>query len=377
MFKIIKKSKLSQARLGLIKTGRGEIATPVFLPDATRAAVKFLGASDLEKLGLPVLVVNTLHLYLEPGLEVIKKAGGVNKFMNFNGPILSDSGGYQVFSLIHKNNKMGKISDQGAEFKSPLTGTKHTLTPEKSMQIQFALGSDMMVVLDDCPPNDYHKADIRVAVARTIKWAKRSKQEFAKQIKKRKITSLKPLLFGVIQGGQSKELRKKCAEALIKIGFSGYGFGARPVDAKGKFLQAILSYTAQLIPENSIRFGLGIGTPADIIRSVQMGWDMFDCVIPTREGRHGRIYRFKNSDLRFKNDFYEIINITNAKYKKDFSLINKDSKLPDLRNLSKAYLHHLFKVNEPLGQRLATLNNLEFYLDLMVKIRYAIGNDLM
>jgi queuine tRNA-ribosyltransferase len=391
-------------RLRKIKTIHGVIETPVFMPDATRGFIKTLGAADLANLKMGPLVVNTLHLYLQPGMKIIKKAGGIHKFMDWHGPLLSDSGGYQVFSLIHKNPKMGKITDEGAIFKSPIDGSKHILTPEKSIQIQFDLGVDMMVCLDDCPPNDYDREKIERAVERTIKWAKRCKFEYDKRIRNMKLTPLppftrgadqhtplrkggggglkRPLLFAVIQGGADLELRRYCAEELIKIGFDGYGFGARPVDGEGKFLGDILKRTAEMIPENSLRFALGIGLPEDIMRCVFYGWDIFDCVIPTREGRHGRLFFWKrnskfkipNSKFQIQNKFkipkfYYSVNILNSKFSRDFSPINSRSTILELREYSKAYLHHLFKLKEPLGARLATLNNLEFYLELMGRLR--------
>ncbi|MCK5320230.1 tRNA guanosine(34) transglycosylase Tgt [Candidatus Parcubacteria bacterium] len=368
MFKIIHKSGKTKLRIGEIKTKRGVIQTPFFMPDATRAVVKNICNKELEKIGLEAMVVNTYHLYLQPGMDLIKKAGGVNKFMNFDKPLLSDSGGFQVFSLIHRSKEMGKIYDTHVEFKSPIDGSWHELTPEKSIQIQFDLGVDMMVCLDDCPPNEFSREDLEASVNRTIAWAKRCKKEYLAQIKKRKIKSEEaPLLFGVVQGGAELDLREKCAKELIKLDFDGYGFGARPVDAKGNFLEEVLQFTADLIPENKIRFALGIGTPEDIVRCANMGWDMFDCVIPTREGRHGRLFEtINNYELRITNDkFYNTININNAKFADDFSPINTNSELIELREYSLAYLHHLFKIKDPLGARLASLNNLEFYGKLM------------
>ncbi|MFH1233234.1 MAG: tRNA guanosine(34) transglycosylase Tgt [Patescibacteria group bacterium] len=384
MFKILKKSKISHARLGLITTPHGNIKTPFFMPDATRAVIKNLSNEDLRALGLDALVVNTYHLYGQPGLKIIKKSKGVHSFMDLQCPILSDSGGYQIFSLIHKNKVNGKITDNEVIFKSPLDGARHVLTPEKSIQIQFTLAVDMMVVLDDCPPNNYEENQISQAVTRTVAWAKRCVVEFNKQVKKHcYVGRKKPLLFAVIQGGNNKRLRQLCAEELIKLGFDGYGFGARHVDSNGKFLKDILQWTANLIPENKLRFGLGIGLPEDIVNCARMGWDMFDCVIPTREGRHGKLFlpldkggcrdfqcfNFQKKYLKF----YKTINITNGKFAKDFSMINENSKLVLLKKYSKAYLHHLFKINDPLAGRLASLNNLEFYLKLMEEIRLAIS----
>ncbi|MDO8667538.1 MAG: tRNA guanosine(34) transglycosylase Tgt [bacterium] len=399
MFKVIKKSKISKARLGVIETKKGRIETPFFMPDATRGVVKNLSNRDLSDLGLKCFVANTLHLFLRPGIKLIKSAGGLHSFMDWQGSILSDSGGYQVFSLIHKNKgeNSGEITDKCAIFKSPLDGSILKLTPEQSIKIQFDLGVEMMVCFDDCPPNSYNDADLEIAVARTIKWAKRCSVEYNKQIKLRGLLKNSPLLMAVIQGGNNLPLRKRCAESLVKIGFDGFGFGARHVDETGKFLAEALTLTADEIPENKLRFGLGIGRPEDIVRSIKMGWDMFDCVIPTREGRHGRLFLFNchaganpglepgeaiasqdsiglrqladPSRMTEKFNFYETINITNAKFIKDFSPINAQSNLPELRSYSKAYLHYLFKINESLGSRLASLNNLEFYLKLLSEAR--------
>lgn len=375
MFKITHKSKISKARLGIIKTPHGELKTPIFMPDATRGVIKHLGAQDLNNLGLECLVANTLHLFLRPGAKLIKRGRGLHNFMDWQKPILTDSGGYQVFSLIHKNKNNGRITDSGAVFKSPLNGAEIKLTPELSIKIQFALGVDMMVCFDDCPPNGYNDAMLSVSVERTIKWAKRCRREYDKQAKSLK-NNKRPLLFAVIQGGDNLKLRERCAEELIKIGFDGFGFGARHVDESGNFLIKALEYTANKIPENKLRFGLGIGLPEDIIRSVKLGYDMFDCVIPTREGRHGRLFfrkRNPKSQIPISNknadNFYETINIANAKFAKDFSPINRGSRLKELRRYSKAYLNYLFKIKEPLALRLASLNNLEFYFNMISEIR--------
>ncbi len=351
-----------RARKIKIKTKHGGVETPFFMPDATRGVIKGVSAKEIKKAGIKVICVNTYHLYLSPGLEVIKNAGGIHKFMNWNGPILSDSGGFQVFSLIHRNKDMGQILKDKVIFKSPINGVKHELTPEKSIQIQFDLGVDMMVVLDDCPLNSASRVDVEHAVNHTIDWAKRSKQEFETQIKKRKLKSIdQPLLFGVIQGGKYLDLRERCAKELIKIGFDGYGFGGMPVDMNGKLMSNVLEFTANIVPSNKLRFALGIGKPDDIITCHSFGWDMFDCVIPTREARHGRLYTCLN-----KNNF--IFNILNSKYKNNFFAINKDSIFKELKTYSKSYLHHLFKVKDILGLRLATLNNLEFYAVLAKRL---------
>ncbi len=338
------------------------------MPDATRGLVKFLHTKELEMTGTFSLVVNTYHLYLQPGVEVIKKAGGIHKFMNWDKPLLSDSGGFQVFSLIYKNPEMGKVEKDKVIFKSPLDGIKHELSPEKSIQIQFDLGTDMMVCLDDCLPNESSWEKMSISVHRTVEWAKKCRQEYDKQITRRNIENKnKPKLFAVIQGGIFPELREKCAQELLKIGFDGYGFGARPVDESGEFLEDIIRITASLIPDEYPKFALGIGTPEHIQRCFELGWDMFDCVIPTREGRHGKLFFPKKEEKKY--DFYETVNIKNTKYKFDFSAINPESNIIELKKYSKSYLHHLFKIKDPLGLRLASLNNLEFYNNLISRLK--------
>jgi queuine tRNA-ribosyltransferase len=378
MFKLLKRSKISSARLGEIKTAHGIIRTPFFMPDATRGFLKTLTASEARATGTEAMVINTFHLYLQPGNALIKKFGGAHRFMDWNSSLVSDSGGFQIYSLINNNSKMGRVTDEKAVFKSPLDGSAHELTPEKSVKIQFDLGADMIVALDDCPSNSASRKSLETAVERTVFWAKRSKKEYEKQLKSKKIKEKdRPLIFGVVQGGLDIELRRYCAGELSKIGFDGYGFGARPVDADGNFLEEVIGETAKALPEDKPRFALGIGTPEDIIRCVRLGWDMFDCVIPTREGRHGRLFNWKTN---VKSPFTppvaggasQTISITNSRFAKDMTPINSASKLEELRNYSKAFLHHLFKLRDPLGARLASLNNLEFYNELMEEIRIGI-----
>jgi queuine tRNA-ribosyltransferase len=353
-----------------IYTKDGNLHVPVFMPDATRGLVKLLSSQDLEKSGVEAVVVNTYHLYLQPGVEIVKKAGGIHNFMNWNRPVLSDSGGFQVFSLIYNNPKMGKIMPDKVIFKSPLDGQEIEFTPEKSIQIQFDLGVDMMVCLDDCPPNSARPEDVKSSVQRTIEWARKCKNEYERQIKKRKISNNnRPLLFSVVQGGNDIELRKQCAQELQNIGFDGYGFGAMPLDAEGRFNDRLLKKVAEFIPDNSLKFALGVGNPENIVKCRDLGWDMFDCVIPTREGRHGKLM-FRKAENRLRSlNFYYSLNIGNTKFKKDFSSININSRIKELNEYSKAYLHHLFKIKDPLGYRLASLNNLEFYSELIKELR--------
>jgi len=379
-FKIEKKTEMS--RQGRLTTRNGVLSTPFFMPDATRAVIRGVTADEIRKSGIGALVVNTYHLFLQPGEALIGKSGGIHRFMNWDGPILSDSGGYQVYSLIHKSPEMGKITENGAEFKSVFDGSKHTLTPERAIQIQFDLGVDMMVCLDDPRPNDAPEEEIDAAVDRTLRWAKRCKTEFEKQIRERgMIDADRPLLFSVVQGGMIIDLRKKCAEGLVEIGFDGYGFGGRHIDEEGNFLEEILEKTASFIPEESIRFALGIGTPSDIVRCHALGWDMFDCVIPTREGRHGRLFLWKNNlqntntktqipnKARNEESFYETINIVNEQFKEDFTPVDPSCDCELCTKYTRAYLKHLFKVADPLSGRLASMHNLRFYARLMEGLR--------
>jgi queuine tRNA-ribosyltransferase len=348
-----------------IKYKKKKIKTPFFMPDATRGFLKTLSNDDILKTGTQAMVVNTFHLYLQPGMKLIKKAGGIHKFMNYSGFLLSDSGGFQVFSLIYKNPKMGKILEDKVIFKSPLNGSWHELSPEKSIQIQFDLGTDMMVCLDDCPPYGIGKEKMKKSIARTTAWARRCKEEYEKQIKKRKIKySERPLLFAVIQGGEYMDLRTKSYQDLEKIGFDGFGFGARPVDEKGRFLSKILKETADLIDNKYLKFALGIGTIEHIYLCEKMGWEIFDCVIPTREARHGRLFLPTKNIIKPK-----VVNISNSKFSDNLSAINKTSNIKLLQANSFAYLHHLFKLNEALGHKMASLNNLEYYQRLMTYLQ--------
>lgn len=363
--KIVKKS---QNKRKIIKTRRGNIETPFFMPDATRATVRGVLPQALKGVGVEALVVNTYHLFLQPGEALVKKAGGIHQFMNWDGPILSDSGGYQVFSLIHSGKVKGTITEEGAEFQSPETGEKHFLTPERSIQIQFDLGVDMMVVLDDPRPTGVTYEEMEASVHRTITWAERCKKEFERQLASRNFDNeTRPLLFGVVQGGKEKKLRELCAEALLKIGFDGYAFGGRHFDEEGNFLQDIVEHTANLIPEQYPRFALGVGKPEDILAFHKVGWDMFDCVIPTREGRHGRLFIcLENVE---EENWYQTINIRNERFKEDVSPVDEDCDCELCKKYSRAYLRHLLSAGEPLALTLASLHNLRFYQRLMAKLR--------
>jgi len=371
MFKIVKKSKKSQARLTELETPRGKVMGPFFMPIATKGAVKNLVTEELKDLGAQIVLSNTYHLLLNPGSKLIKKAGGLHQFMNWPGPILTDSGGFQIFSLAN----LRKVKEKGVIFADPKSGQKYLLTPEKSIQIQKDLGVDIMMVLDDVIGYPVSKKKVKESMERTTRWAQRCKESL-----KLKAQSLK--LFGIIQGGIYKDLRLKSAREIVSIKFDGYAIGGLAVGEPRKKMWQVLDWLMPELPENKPRYLMGLGRPEEIIQAVKQGIDMFDCVIPTREARHGRLYLWKealDNEPKTKNkqvhsslfkvqSFYKTINITNTKFAKDLSPINNTN----LRQYSKAYLHHLFRTNEPLGMRLATLNNLDFYLTLMVKIRQLI-----
>lgn len=377
-----------EGRVGHIQTRKGSLATPFFMPDATRATVRGLTPDDLSRVGVSALVVNTYHLFLEPGETLIRDAGDVHTFMDWPYPVLSDSGGYQVYSLIHKNPELGRITEEGAEFRSVLDGSKHLLTPERSIQVQFDLGVDMMVVLDDPRPNDASEVDIIDAVDRTLRWAKRCREEYDRQVLARGLDDhTRPLIFGVVQGGKMLSERKRCAEGLVAIGFDGYGLGGRHIDTDGAFLEDVITAIPTYLPEDSIRFALGVGTPDDIVRFHRVGWDMFDCVIPTREGRHGRLFvwnkqtqlpmtkfQFPNNNQGANNQteeksFYTTINIKNEQFTSDFTPVDPACDCTLCTRYTRAYLKHLLKVGEPLALRLASEHNLRFYMRLMAELR--------
>lgn len=363
MFKINKFSKKSKARAGELKTSRGIIKTPFFMPIATKAAVKTLDSLDMKSLGAQILLSNTYHLYLRPGMEVIKKAGGLHKFMNWQGPILTDSGGYQVFSLA----KIRQISERGVKFRSHIDGSEHLLTPEDSIKIQMILGSDIIMVLDECPayPCDYDYA--RESLELTTRWAKRCLDFLEKNREKIKINSDQQL-FGIAQGSVYKDLRIESARQLKELNFDGYAIGGLAVGEPRREMYKVLDYLVDELPQDKPRYLMGVGKPDEIVEAVRRGIDMFDCVLPTRNARHGTFYIWQNDNLK-KKDFYKTVQITNERFKKDFSPLDKKCDCHTCQNFSRTYLNHLFKTGEILGLRLATIHNVKFYLDLMEKIR--------
>lgn len=348
---------------------------PAFMPIATRGAVKNLTPEELKEIGAEIILSNTYHLFQRPGLEVLKKfnppAGGqgaLHNFMKWSGPILTDSGGYQVFSLAHKR----KITEEGVRFISEIDGKEIFLTPEKAIDIQLAIGSDIIMVLDECPPYPASYEYAKKSLDLTLKWADRSKKHFdkkTKEISKNK----RPLLFGIVQGSTFADLRKKSAKELIKIGFDGYAIGGVSVGEPRKEKTKIIKLVSPILPKDKPIYVMGYGKPDEIVEAVRLGANMFDCVIPTREARHGRLYiggklKVESRKLKGKN-LYKELQITNSKFKLDTKPLDENCKCYTCRNYSRAYIHHLFKVKEFLAQRLTTIHNLHFYLDLLTKLR--------
>ena len=349
-FNVISKDKFS--RFGIIETHRGNIQTPAFMPVGTQATVKAVFIDDLIKTGSEIVLSNTYHLMLRPGVERIKSVGGLHEFMNCSLPILTDSGGFQVMSL----SKLNKVDrEKGAIFKSHIDGKKYILSPEESIRIQKSLNSDILMVMDECPKktNDYRI--IEKSLDLSMYWAKRSKKAFGSNSNK--------ALFGIVQGGLFKDLRKKSLNELIKIGFNGYAIGGLAVGESQKEMFTILEDLKNIMPEDKPRYLMGVGTPSDILGAVKRGIDMFDCVLPTRSGRTGLAFTWKGR-----------INIRNSKYQQDNTPLDENTSSFSLNKYSKNYINHLFNTNEILASMILTLHNINFYQELMNAIRKNINN---
>jgi len=408
MFEIVQKK--GSKRIGKLKTRSGQIDTPFFMSIATKGTVKNIMPHELLQIGAQIVLGNTYHLWLRPGDELIKKAGGLHTFMNWQGPILTDSGGFQVFSLGEKAKKnFGKsgvkLSEEGVEFVDPIDGQTHFMTPEKSIDIQLNLGSDIIMVLDECPPYPCDYAYAKKSLELTTRWAARCFKYFHEQIQKNaeKYKNGRPLLFAIIQGSTYKDLRQESVGQLMNIDFSalggpasgwdGYAVGGVAVGEPREKMKEILEWVLPLLPQDKPRYLMGLGKPEELIGAVEQGIDMFDCVIPTREGRHGRLFVRKDTNVIASeakqsrgelieeneiatlssaprnDDFYETININNEKFREDFSPVDEYCDCLLCKNYTKSYLRHLFAVKEPLALRLAALHNLKFYLDLMKNLR--------
>lgn len=366
------KKKDGSARAGCIKTSRGNINTPVFIPVGTNATVKAMNPHELKELGAEILLSNTYHLYLRPGHEAIKKLGGLHKFMNWQGPILTDSGGFQVFSL----SPLRKINSDGVTFKSHLDGSEHFISPEIVMEIQGALGSDIAMAFDECTPYPATREYALNSLELTTRWARRCKEAMKLrrwEAKKNLSTSQFPnvptsqspkqALFGIVQGGTYTDLRKQSAEQLIEFNFDGYALGGLSVGEPKELMYEMINYTTLLLPEDKPRYLMGIGDLLDVLEAVSAGIDMFDCVMPTRNARNGTLFTSKGR-----------ISIKREEFKTDSSPLDADCECYTCKNYSKAYLRHLFTNKEILSMRLNTMHNLHFYFEFFRKMRKAINS---
>jgi queuine tRNA-ribosyltransferase len=353
-FTILKNDENTSARVGELETDHGVIDTPIFMPVGTVGVVKTMAPDELEILESQIILGNTYHLYLRPGIDIINKIGGLHKFNTWAKPMLTDSGGFQVFSLARLNN----ITDNGVEFQSHLDGSRHLFTPEFSMEVQRNLGADIIMAFDECPPGDSEQGKILKAVERTTKWMIRC-SDWLKE--NPELYNYKQTIFPIVQGAVNHELRKKSIEELIPFSTCGMAIGGLAVGEEKNAMIDTVDYCNTILPKDQPRYLMGVGKPSDLIHAVGYGVDMFDCVIPTRNGRNGHIFTSNG-----------VINIKNEKYKNDFSPIDVNSSHEWGKIFSKSYVRHLFNINEILGLRIASTLNLGYYLNLMKTIRLEI-----
>src|SRR3989344_5192463 len=372
-FELQHKDKNSHARAGVIHTNHGDIETPVFMPVGTQASVKTLDQTDLENLGAPIILGNTYHLHLRPSEDLINNFGGLHKFMNWPKPILTDSGGFQVFSLgLQKNaeldnKKLVSIDDDGVTFRSHIDGSSHRFTAESAIDIQHKLGADIIMAFDECTPDSAEEKYVREAMERTHRWADRYLAEHQKNTSHH---GYRQFLFGIIQGSNRKNLREESAKYISSLDFDGIAIGGESIGYNMEATKDILDWVYPLIPENKPHYAMGIGlSPADLLIAIEHGVDMFDCVAPTRLARHGMLFVGPTEDKKLR------INITNAKFAKDSGPIDKNCTCSTCKNYSRAYLHHLFNAQEMSAMRLASIHNLHFMLDLTRQARKAILED--
>jgi len=355
-FNVLKSCKNTSARIGILETGHGKINTPCFMPIGTYAAIKTLSSDEIKKLNYKLILSNAYHLYLRPGTAILEKYNGLHNFMDWDGSILTDSGGFQIYSL----SNFRKIDDNGVKFKSHLDGSTHYFTPEKIVDIQRTIGSDIMMVLDICPDACAEISEHKKAVEITTSWARRCLKHLENVGPKYKYPQF---ISPIIQGGTNEELRKQSAEQLLELNAKIYAVGGLAVGEPKEEMLNIVQLLNRIIPREKPRYLMGVGTPEDLINCISNGIDMFDCVIPTRNGRNGQLF------TRFGK-----INIRNAKYKDDMSLIDENNKYDFFQKYTKAYLHHLFITKEILGCRIATQHNLSFYYNLIEEAKGAITN---
>ena len=353
-FKLLHKDKSSKARLGLLKTAHGEVNTPVFMPVGTQATIKALSNQEVLSAGTEIILANAYHLYLRPGGETIKKAGGLHKFMSWDKPILTDSGGFQIFSLA----VLRKVKIEGVEFRSHIDGSKHFLTPENVIEFQKLLGSDIMMPLDECihypASRDYVEQSLQI----THDWAKRSKKVHGE------FDNCPQLLFGIVQGSTYLDLRKRSVEEIVKFDFDGYAIGGIAVGEPPELIHEVTEYTGDLLAEDKPRYLMGVGTPMDMLDAIAEGMDMFDCVVPTRNGRNGQAFTW-GGELQLRN----------APFKFDFRPIDEKCGCYTWRNHTRGYIRHLFNTDELLGLRLVSLHNVYFYVKLISTAQEAIRED--
>lgn len=352
-FELIKNGGNEKERRGRITTSHGVIETPIFMPVGTLGSVKSVTVDDVKETGAQIILGNTYHLYLRPGCDTLNLFDGLHKFMNWDKPILTDSGGFQVFSLAD----LSKITEEGYSFQSHIDGSKHMMTPEKSIEIQLCIGSDIMMCLDQCIGYPAEKKATEDAMNLTRRWAKRCFDTWKNN------TRRDNALFGIVQGGMFKDLRKISAEQICELDFSGFAVGGLSVGEPIDLMYEMAEYNIPMLPENKPRYVMGVGTPEDLVTLVGFGADMFDCVMPTRNARNGKLFT-RNGD----------INIANARYAKDTSPIDPKCECDTCKNYSRAYLRHLYKSRELLAYRLNTVHNLHYYLDLMENLRNAVAD---
>lgn len=351
-YTLLKTDKQTRARLGIVHTPHGDIQTPVFMPVGTQATVKAMRPEQVEEMGAEIILSNTYHLYLRPGHEIVQEAGGLHRFMHWNRAILTDSGGFQVFSL----GKLRKISEEGVKFRSHIDGSAHMLTPEKSIEIQHALGSDIMMAFDECAPYPADRRYVKDSFERTTRWLKRCKEhhhDWERQA-----------LFGIMQGGMYKDMRKESAKQVVDLDLPGYSIGGLSVGEPKELMLDILDDCVEWLPADKPRYLMGVGTPDYLFEGVERGIDMFDCVLPTRIARHGLAMTSHGR-----------VNIKNAQYARDFSPLDAECDCYTCRHYSKAYLRHLFKADEMLSAMLLSNHNLYFLINMMKQIRQAIAED--
>lgn len=356
-----------------LQTISGTLQLPLFLPDGTQGVVRSLDALDVEASGIQAVQMNVFHLMQRPGSSTIQALGGLHKMSGWQRPIFTDSGGFQIYSLLRQQSKRGSITDKGATFKPDGSDRKFNLTPEKSVQLQLSYGADVVICLDDCTHVDDPLSEQEKSVARTVAWAQRCREEFDQQLKQRKWEGEKrPLLIAVVQGGNEPDLRQRCAEQLLEIGFDGYGYGGWPLDADGNLLVEMVQLTRELIPNQFTLHGLGIGHPESIAACTRLGYNIFDSTMPTRDARHGRLYTFTQDPQAGKlaGNWFKYIYPGDDKHKKkDLPVCGFNDSLLNGR-YSLGYLHHLYKVNDTLFPRLATMHNLRFMSLMMESLRH-------